>query len=135
MNFLLIYLQKHFYGSAFRFSTENIRKIVIFPLRGCMYVVFSVNLSAVTETLHTVVYAEDEVSPTCLLWWATYDFILTLKLPKQCICTTPFVTFVKMYTMTRRFKRTLKKQNRRRKWNPLRRPLLHQHPPSFLSRH
>ena len=35
----------------------------------------------------------------------------------------------------RRFKRTLKKQNRRRKWNPLRRPLLHQHPASFLSRH
>ena len=38
-------------------------------------------------------------------------------------------------SVTRRFKRTLKKQNRRRKWNPLRRPLLHQNPASFLSRH
>ena len=38
-------------------------------------------------------------------------------------------------TEIRRFKRTLKKQNRRRKWNPSRRPLVHQHPASFLSRH
>ena len=37
--------------------------------------------------------------------------------------------------ITRRFKWTLKKQNRRRKWNPPRRPLVLQHPASFLSRH
>ena len=42
---------------------------------------------------------------------------------------------IQLLHMTRRFKRTLKKQNRRRKWNPLRRPLLHQHPASFLSHH
>ena len=35
----------------------------------------------------------------------------------------------------RRFKQTLKKQNRRRKWNPSRCPLVHQHPAPFLSCH